>query len=134
MTETLDNPGSGEGQVEDKTVGILAYITLIGFIVALVLNQNKQGEEKRFGAFHLRQALGLIICAIGVFIVFAILSTIFMMISFSLLAIVSLLSTLIWLGFLALLIIGIINAANGTFKEVPLIGTLSSKMLGKAFE
>lgn len=134
MTETLDNPGSGAGQVEDKTVGILAYITLIGFIVALVLNQNKQGEEKRFGAFHLRQALGLIICAIGVFIAFAILSTIFMMISFSLLAIVSLISTLIWLGFLALLIIGIINAANGTFKEIPLIGALSTKMLGKAFE
>jgi hypothetical protein len=134
MLETLDNPGSGEVEVEDKTIGILAYITLIGFIVALVLNQNKQGEEKRFGAFHLRQALGLIICAIGVFIVFAILSTIFMMISFSLLAIVSLFSTLIWLGFLALLIVGIINAANGTFKEIPLIGTLSSKMLGKAFE
>jgi uncharacterized membrane protein len=134
MLETLNSPGSGEGEVEDKTIGILAYITLIGFIVALVLNQNKQGEEKRFGAFHLRQALGLIICAIGVFIVFAILSTIFMMISFSLLAIVSLFSTLIWLGFLALLIVGIINAANGTFKEIPLIGTLSSKMLEKAFE
>lgn len=132
MLETLDN--LGEVQAEDKTIGILSYITLIGFIVALVLNQNKQGEEKRFGAFHLRQALGLIICAIGVFIVFAILSTIFMMISFSLLAIVSLFSTLIWLGFLALLIVGIINAANGTFKEIPLIGTLSSKMLGKAFE
>lgn len=132
MLETLDN--LGEVEVEDKTIGILAYITLIGFIVALVLNQNKQGEEKRFGAFHLRQALGLIICAIGVFIVFAILSTIFMMISLSLLAIVSLFSTLIWLGFLALLIVGIINAANGTFKEIPLIGTLSSKMLGKAFE
>lgn len=132
MLETLDN--LGEVEVEDKTIGILSYITLIGFIVALVLNQNKQGEEKRFGAFHLRQALGLIICAIGVFIVFAILSTIFMMISFSLLAIVSLFSTLIWLGFLALLIVGIINAANGTFKEIPLIGTLSSKMLGKAFE
>ena len=134
MLETLYSPGSGEGELEDKTIGILAYITLIGFIVALVLNQNKQGEEKRFGAFHLRQALGLIICAIGVFIVFAILSTIFMMISFSLLAIVSLFSTLIWLGFLALLIVGIINAANGTFKEIPLIGTLSSKMLEKAFE
>ena len=134
MLETLDSPGSGEGELEDKTIGILAYITLIGFIVALVLNQNKQGEEKRFGAFHLRQALGLIIYAIGVFIVFAILSNIFMMISFSLLAIVSLFSTLIWLGFLALLIVGIINAANGTFKEIPLIGTLSSKMLEKAFE
>jgi hypothetical protein len=34
MLETLNSPGSGEGEVEDKTIGILAYITLIGFIVA----------------------------------------------------------------------------------------------------
>lgn len=133
MTETLDNP-TGNGPIADKTVGILAYVTLIGFIIALVLNQNKEGEEKRFGAFHLRQALGLIIFAIGIFIGFTILTTIVAMISFSLLALFSLLSTLIWLGFLALLILGIVNAANGQFKEIPLIGGLSSKMLGKAFE
>lgn len=134
MTETLDNPTSGNGQIDDKTVGILAYITLIGFIIALVLNQNKEGEEKKFGAFHLRQALGLIIFAIGIFIAFAILSSILMMISISLFTIVSLLSTLIWLGFLALLILGILNAANGTYKEIPLVGGLSTKMLGKAFD
>lgn len=134
MTETLDNPTTGNGPIEDKTVGILAYVTLIGFIIALVLNQNKVGEEKKFGAFHMRQALGLIIFAIGIAILFAILTTIVAMISFSLLAIFSLLSTLIWLGFLALLIIGIINAANGTYKEIPVIGSISSKMLGKAFE
>jgi uncharacterized membrane protein len=133
MIETFDNPTSN-GPIADKTVGILAYVTLIGFIIALVLNQNKEGEEKRFGAFHLRQALGLIIFSIGIFIGFTILTTIVAMISFSLLAIFSLLSTLIWLGFLALLILGIVNAANGQFKEIPVIGGLSSKMLGKAFE
>lgn len=133
MTETFDNPTSKD-PIADKTVGILAYVTLIGFIIALVLNQNKEGEEKRFGAFHLRQALGLIIFSIGIFIGFTILTTIVAMISFSLLAIFSLLSTLIWLGFLALLILGIVNAANGQFKEIPVIGGLSSKMLGKAFE
>jgi uncharacterized membrane protein len=133
MSETLDSP-TGNGQIEDKTVGILAYVTLIGFIIALVLNQNKTGEEKRFGAFHLRQALGLIIVAVGIFIVVAILTYILGMISFGLLAIVSLLSTLIWLGFLALIILGIVNAANGTFKEIPVIGSISTKMLGKAFE
>ena len=133
MSETLDSP-TGNGQIEDKTVGILAYVTLIGFIIALVLNQNKTGEEKRFGAFHLRQALGLIIVAVGIFIVVAILTAILGMISFGLLAIVSLLSTLIWLGFLALIILGIVNAANGTFKEIPVIGSISTKMLGKAFE
>lgn len=134
MTETLDNPTTGNGPIEDKTVGILAYVTLIGFIIALVLNQNKEGEEKRFGAFHLRQALGLIIFAIGVFIGISIITAILAMISISLMAIFALLFNLVWLGFLALIILGIVNAANGQFKEIPVIGPLSSKMLGKAFE
>jgi uncharacterized membrane protein len=102
------------------------------------INNNLFSKNKKLFLtgfpIHLRQALGLIIFAIGIFIAFAILSTILMMISISLFTIVSLLSTLIWLGFLALLIIGIINAANGTYKEIPVIGAISSKMLGKAFE
>lgn len=41
-----------------KTVAILSYITIIGWIVALVLHSNNRSE---LGAFHLRQALGLFI-------------------------------------------------------------------------
>ncbi|MEZ5083391.1 MAG: hypothetical protein R2750_08080 [Bacteroidales bacterium] len=41
-----------------KTVAILSYITIIGWIVALVLHSNNKSE---LGAFHLRQALGLFI-------------------------------------------------------------------------
>lgn len=41
-----------------KTVAILSYITIIGWIVALVLHSNSKSE---LGAFHLRQALGLFI-------------------------------------------------------------------------
>src|SRR5437016_3110016 len=54
---------------EDKTVAILSYITLIGFVVAVVLNSNK---KTRLGAFHLRQVLGFfltgIACAVCQFI------------------------------------------------------------------
>jgi uncharacterized membrane protein (UPF0182 family) len=131
--ENLDTP-QGQLNVEDKTVGIVAYITLIGFIISIVLNSNKQGDEKKFGAFHLRQALGLIICAIGIYIAFAIFSAIILAVSWKLFTVVSLLSLVIWFGFLALIIIGIINAANGTTKELPVIGALITKMLGKAFD
>ena len=41
---------------EDKTVAILAYITLIGFIIAIVLHGQK---KTALGAFHLRQMLGI---------------------------------------------------------------------------
>lgn len=118
----------------DKTVGIVAYITLIGFIISIVLNSNKEGEEKKFGAFHLRQALGLIIFSVGFFIALTIITVIMALIAPFLAVFFGLLMNLVWLGILALLIIGIVNAANGTYKEVPLIGGYSSKILGKTFE
>src|SRR5688572_20314372 len=48
--------------VEDRTVAILSYITLIGFIVAIVIHSSKKTD---LGSFHLRQALGLIVTGIG---------------------------------------------------------------------
>ena len=123
-----------KANINDNTVGVIAYITLIGFIIAIVLNSNKEGEEKKFGAFHIRQALGLIIFAVGTYILFAILTMLLITISLGLAGIVGILSMLIMFGFLALLIMGIVNAANKTYKEVPVIGKFSSKILGAAFE
>lgn len=123
-----------KANISDSTVGVVAYITLIGFIIAIVLNGSKEGEEKKFGAFHLRQALGLIIFAVGIYVVMLLLTTILISISWALLAIVSFISMIVWLGLLALIIMGIINAANKTYKEVPVIGKFSSKILGNTFE
>ncbi len=41
-----------------KTVAILSYCTLIGFIIALVLN-GEQKNKSELGVFHIRQALGI---------------------------------------------------------------------------
>ena len=38
-------PASGG---EDKTVAIIAYITLIGFIVAIIIHMNKKTKLARF--------------------------------------------------------------------------------------
>lgn len=123
-----------QANIQDTTVGVVAYITLIGFIIAIVLNSSKQGEEKKFGAFHLRQALGLIIFALATSFAFGIITFILGAISWALIAVASFISLIIWLGFLALIIMGIVNAANKTYKEVPIIGKFSSKLLGRAFE
>jgi uncharacterized membrane protein len=119
----------------DTSVGVIAYITLIGFIVALVLNNDKKGEDKAFGAFHLRQSIGLILTALAVMIGVMILSAILMVISFSLaITLTGIIYPVFYLGILALLIIGIINAANGQKKELPVIGAFISKTFGRAFE
>jgi len=39
---------------QSKIVAIVSYITLIGWIIALILNQSKKTE---LGSFHIRQAL-----------------------------------------------------------------------------
>lgn len=118
----------------DKTVGIIAYITLIGFIISIVLNSNKTGEEKKFGAFHLRQALGLIIFSVAILMLLSIVTAILTFIIPFLGVLFSLVMSIIWLGILALLIIGIVNAANGEYKEIPIIGHYSSKYLENTFE
>ena len=44
-----------------KLVAILSYITLIGWIVALILNQQKKTP---LGSFHVRQALMIMLTSI----------------------------------------------------------------------
>jgi len=95
---------------EDKTVAILSYITLIGFIVAIVMHSNKKTQ---LGAFHLRQTLGIIICSLPVIIPF--LGWIWGIFVF-----------VIW-------VMGLISATKGEMKPVPLVGGLFQKWFGGAF-
>lgn len=118
----------------DKTVGIVAYLTLIGWIVALVMNGDKQGEEKSFNAFHLRQMLGLIIFSFGSGIVYTILAMILIWIPDAGWILLGLIQLALFGGMLALWIIGLIGAANGQKREIPLLGGMIQKMLGQAFE
>jgi len=39
-----------------KKVSVLAYLTIIGFIIALYINHN---NKTKLGTYHLRQAIGL---------------------------------------------------------------------------
>ena len=96
---------------DDKTVAILSYITIIGFIVAIVLNSNK---KTRLGAFHLRQVLGLILT--------------------SFLLIIPFLNILIAVCLFVFWIMGLIAAIQGQMKPVPLIGAMYQKWFGTAFD
>jgi len=96
---------------EDKTVAILSYITLIGFIVAIVMNSNK---KTKLGAFHLRQMLGLILT--------------------SFLCIIPLLNIVILICLFVLWILGLLSATKGEMKPVPLVGPLYQKWFGTAFD
>jgi len=96
---------------EDKTVAILSYITLIGFIVAIVMNSNK---KTKLGSFHLRQVLGLFLTGV--------------------LCIIPLLGLVIALGLFVFWIMGLISAIKGEMKPVPLLGAQYQKWFGTAFD
>jgi uncharacterized membrane protein len=117
---------------EDKTAAIVSYLTLIGFIVALVLNSSK---KTKLGAYHLRQSLGLLLTAIAVSFALGIM---LMVIGFVVHFLALLLSPLLYLAFglamLTLWIMGLIAAINGEMKPVPVVGPLYQKWFGTAFE
>jgi uncharacterized membrane protein len=104
---------------EDKTVAIVGYLTLIGFIIAVVLHGQK---KTRLGAYHLRQSLGLML----------------LWIAGGLFNIVPILGLLVWfvvlIGGFVLWVMGLIAAANGQMKPVPLLGEHFQKWFGTAFD
>lgn len=110
MENTNNNPTTSDN---GKTVAIVAYITLIGWIIALVMNSS---NKTSLGGFHIRQALGLIIVAICV----AIIRIPLFFIPFLGWGVGLALS----IGVLIFWILGLVSAANSEEKPLPLIGDM----------
>ena len=91
---------------EGKTIAIISYITFIGLIIAFLMNSSKKNS---FATFHIRQSLGIVV-----------LSLIFSLITY---VIHIPLLSLIFNGIiLVLIILGIISAAGGEQKPLPIVG------------
>ena len=107
---------------EDKTVAILSYLTLIGFIVAVILHGNK---KTALGSSHLRQALGLQITAIACWVLNVMLAFI---------PIIGWITIMVvWMGLFALWLMGFIAAASGQRKPVPVLGEHYQKWFANTF-
>lgn len=92
---------------EGKNMATIAYITIIGLIIAFVQNNEKKNA---FAFFHIRQSLGIFVTGLA-------------------LGIIGMIPILGWiiniLGIFVLIymwIVGLINAINGKEKTVPLLG------------
>ncbi len=101
-----------------KTMAIVAYITLIGWIIALV-TYNGDAQKPSLTRFHLRQAFGLIVMSFALYIVLLMLVFI--------IPFLALVLWLLWIGILVLWIIGLVNAANEQEKPLPIIGEFFDK-------
>ncbi|WP_304141758.1 hypothetical protein [Mesoflavibacter zeaxanthinifaciens] len=91
---------------EGKTLAVVSYLTIIGSVIAIIMNNEKKNE---FTAFHNRQGLGL--CLMYMIIGYFISQFDNMQISVA-----------FWVGMGLLFFYGIINAINGKMQAVPLVG------------
>ena len=102
-------------QQEDpgKMVAILSYCTLIGFIIALVLNGDQKNKSE-LGVFHIRQALGIFLTSFAT----GIAAIILMFIPF----IGWLIVMAAYIMVIVFWIMGLIAAISSERKAVPLLG------------
>ena len=110
---------------EDSTAAILSYITLIGFLIAIVMQSS---NKTKLGSYHLKQALGIL--TIG-FISGFVLGIIGIIPFVGL--IVFLIGPIVWISLLVLAIMGVLNASNGQCKPVPVVGTYFEKLFASVF-
>ncbi len=125
MSTTPETPAPVAPAKEDTTVALLAYITLIGFIIAIVMHSSK---KTALGAFHLRQVLGLFVTGLVIWIPCLIISMIPVV---NLL--MFLLGPVVFIGMVVLWFIGFIGAINGQQKLMPVVGEYYQKWFAGAF-
>lgn len=98
--------------VQNKNLAILAYITLIGWIIALVMNMEKKDP---YVNFHIKQMLGLMCISFGLMFL-------------NVIPIIGWIINLFGVFLLLILwIIAVINVLNGQKKPIPILGNLFVK-------
>ena len=99
---------------DGKTVAIVSYLSIIGWIIAYVMYGN---NKTPLGAYHLRQTIALFIVGLCTWILQM------MLIFIPIIGwIISILLIFVYIGLFVLWIIGFIAAINGEEKPMPVIG------------
>jgi uncharacterized membrane protein len=107
MAEVTPVPDAKDVE-NNKIFAILAYFGIL-FVVPLLA-----AKESPFARFHANQGLNLFLGEIAVYIIVFILTLTT--------PLLGLIASILYLGVFVLFIMGVINAAKGETKELPLIG------------
>lgn len=92
--------------MDPKTRGIVAYLTLIGWLIALITNNPKDEQS----SFHLRQMLGIMLLGMAGSMVGVI-----PFLGLIVVPVVMIAAFVLW-------VIGLISAIEGSRKPVPFLG------------
>ncbi|MBD0254967.1 MAG: hypothetical protein ICV83_04545 [Cytophagales bacterium] len=98
-----------------KLVAILSYMTLVGWLVALVMHN---AQKTALGAYHLRQSLLLFLaalCAYAAITFITVVPLLGWLIGILAIPVVGIGSLILW-------VMGLVAAVNGEHKPIPVIG------------
>lgn len=119
--ENENNPNTNVQGMDGKTIAVISYLTIIGWVIAYVMNSNNKSQ---IAIYHIRQSLFLMLAGI----VFYTVQTMLLLIPY-LGWLVALLSIPIGIALLILWIMGLIAAINGEEKPVPVVGEKAQQLL-----
>jgi uncharacterized membrane protein len=103
---------------QNKIFGILSYLPPLLFLVGLIA-----ARQSKFAMYHCNQGLVLTLAAIAVSIANMIVGMILVHIPILGWFLMTVLNLGIFVGIIVLVVMGVINAANGVCKPLPLIGS-----------
>ena len=95
-----------------KTSAIISYILIVGPLIALSMNSDTKSQ---YAAFHIRQGLGLTLSFIVLGVSISYFENIYIAAS-------------MWIFISLLAMYGIVSAANGSTRPLPILGTLFQKI------
>lgn len=95
---------------EGKTTAIIAYITVIGLLIAFIMNSSKNNA---FAKFHIGQSVRVALLGVANYVLGMFLPSGLWFVS-----------SIISLGILVFWILGLVNAINLKDEPLPIIGTI----------
>lgn len=104
--------------MDQKTIAWVSYITLVGWIIALI-TYNSSNDKSSLAKFHLRQSFGIFATGIALYIVMIMMIFVIPFFFFII--------PFIGIAILILAILGLISAVNGEEKPVPVLGDFYQK-------
>jgi len=108
-------------QSNSAIMGVLAYLGIL-IVIPFIM-----AKDDSFVKFHIKQGLTLIVFWFGIWIISFALGIFLAVVRFPLFGLISIFFPLLWLLSAILAIVGIINAATGKMKELPVIGGWGNK-------
>lgn len=115
-TPDITNEFSSDDIEKNKGMAVISYISILCLIPLFV------SKDSKFAQFHAKQGFNLFILEAIWCVANIIITTIMYAINSVLGYMFSTILSLVWIAPVVLSIIGIINAANGKAKELPIVG------------